>query len=464
MRIGRQVVSWGESTFIQNGINIINPIDVSRFRAPGSELKEALVPIPALLVSTSLTTNLSVELLWLLDFDEVRIDPRGTFFSTSDFASLDGNKVFAGFGRRADDNLAPIPLASGDPQAHLWGDRNPTQRPDQQHQQYGASFRYFAENLNFTEFGAYYLRYHHRLPIASGLRGGASGGPPVGPVNLGLSFYADTAGNVVQGDTRIIVEFPESVDLYGLSFNTTGPGGIALQGEYSYRPNLPVQLATVEVLLAAIGFENQAGIPGGLPPGTPISGFDRVNAHQVQLTGTKAMGPQPTIGASQWVLLGEVGYNYLDLNRDLLYAGPGVDLPSCRNLANPLPATVLSNGDCTDDGYGTRSSWGYRLVTALTYDNVIGAAGMSPRLAFAHDVNGTGPNFVEKVKALSVGVGFNYLQAWQGDISYSRFFGGRNFSGTTNAADPAFGGQSYTSVSNVSKDRDFISANVSYAF
>src|SRR5690606_12481772 len=25
VRIGRQVVSWGESTFIQNGINVINP-------------------------------------------------------------------------------------------------------------------------------------------------------------------------------------------------------------------------------------------------------------------------------------------------------------------------------------------------------------------------------------------------------------------------------------------------------
>ncbi|HHL32034.1 MAG TPA: DUF1302 family protein, partial [Oceanospirillales bacterium] len=32
VRLGRQVVSWGESTFIQQGINVINPIDVSKIR------------------------------------------------------------------------------------------------------------------------------------------------------------------------------------------------------------------------------------------------------------------------------------------------------------------------------------------------------------------------------------------------------------------------------------------------
>jgi hypothetical protein len=35
VRVGRQVASWGESTFIQNGINSINPVDVSAFRRPG---------------------------------------------------------------------------------------------------------------------------------------------------------------------------------------------------------------------------------------------------------------------------------------------------------------------------------------------------------------------------------------------------------------------------------------------
>ena len=44
LRLGRQVVNWGESVFIQ-GVNQINPIDVPAARRPGTELKEVLLPV-----------------------------------------------------------------------------------------------------------------------------------------------------------------------------------------------------------------------------------------------------------------------------------------------------------------------------------------------------------------------------------------------------------------------------------
>ena len=55
VRLGRQVVSWGESTFIQNSINSINPIDVAALRRPGAELKEGLLPVEMLYLSQGLT-------------------------------------------------------------------------------------------------------------------------------------------------------------------------------------------------------------------------------------------------------------------------------------------------------------------------------------------------------------------------------------------------------------------------
>jgi hypothetical protein len=61
VRLGKQVVSWGESTFIGGGINSINPIDVSAFRRPGAEIKEGLIPVNMFYVSQSLTENLSAE-------------------------------------------------------------------------------------------------------------------------------------------------------------------------------------------------------------------------------------------------------------------------------------------------------------------------------------------------------------------------------------------------------------------
>ena len=71
VRLGRQVVSWGESTFIQQGINVINPVDVSQIRVAGAELKEAFLPIDMIYGSLGLTQNLSVEALYMLEFEPV---------------------------------------------------------------------------------------------------------------------------------------------------------------------------------------------------------------------------------------------------------------------------------------------------------------------------------------------------------------------------------------------------------
>ena len=60
IRVGNQVLSWGESTFIQSGINSINPVDVTALRVAGSQLKEALLPIPMISVNAGITDNFSI--------------------------------------------------------------------------------------------------------------------------------------------------------------------------------------------------------------------------------------------------------------------------------------------------------------------------------------------------------------------------------------------------------------------
>src|SRR5690606_36668833 len=89
MRAGRQVISWGESTFIPGGINSANPVDLSKLRIPGSELKEAFIPTTGLWASLQVTDDASVEAFYLTNHDKIRIDPRGSYFSTNDFASDD---------------------------------------------------------------------------------------------------------------------------------------------------------------------------------------------------------------------------------------------------------------------------------------------------------------------------------------------------------------------------------------
>lgn len=88
LRVGKQVINWGESTFILHGNNAFNPIDVAAFRRPGSEIKEALVPVNAVSGSISLPFDVSLSAYYALDWEPFELDPSGTPFSTSDVVTL----------------------------------------------------------------------------------------------------------------------------------------------------------------------------------------------------------------------------------------------------------------------------------------------------------------------------------------------------------------------------------------
>jgi len=91
IRVGKQVINWGESTFILGGNNIFNPIDVGAFRRPGSEIKEALLPVNAISGSVTLPEELlSISLAgyYGLDWEPFELDAAGTPFAGSDVATF----------------------------------------------------------------------------------------------------------------------------------------------------------------------------------------------------------------------------------------------------------------------------------------------------------------------------------------------------------------------------------------
>ncbi len=418
LRVGKQVVSWGESTFIQGGINVVNPVDVGRIRQPGSELKEALLPVNSVWTSFGITQNVSVELLALAQWKDVKVDPPGTYFSTADFIGSGADTVMLGFGQFTQAQ-APA-LAVG---------RAPTQEASDSGQ-YGGAVRWFLPSWD-TELGFFYLRYHSRLPVLTGI----------------------AVTSAAPNSAQYFTEFPEDIDLYGISFNTV-VSGIALQGEYSYRPNQPLQIDDVELLFAALSPLN-ALLPnspflsqlGTFLPGEVIPGYVEHKVGQLQFTGTWLAGQGNPFGAQQMVLLGEFGATKvfdLPAQSVLRYEGPGTytgggaDRTS-GDLRNPLTQA---------DGFADDFSWGYRLVTRLDYLNALGAWNVSPRLAFAHDVSGTTPgpggNFVEGRKSATLGFNFNYLERLSVDMSYTMFSGGGTF--------------------NLISDRDFAAIDFKYSF
>ena len=490
LRAGRQVISWGESTFIANGINVINPVDLSKLRIPGSELKEAFIPTTGIWASQALTKAATVEGFYLTNHDKIRLDPRGSYFSNNDAASDDADRVIVSFGRRHDQRTpagnpvppgipglsAPAAALYGpfDPAAQVWVPRSADHNPSDSGQ-YGVAFRYLAHELNNTEFGFYYMNYHSRVPFFAGVKGTTTSALTGGPLITPICGVPALRALCATGTARYFVEYPEDIKLYGFSFNTTAPGGVAVQGEYSYRPNLPLQYSTAELILASLGLPNLLtgftqipGAPAGataaalVPNGTTITGFQRLRASQFQVTATKSM---PSIlGAEQLVLVGETGLNYFHgLPGNVKFSGPAAYLP-----ATAFGAIVSSAYSVQNEGFVTRSSWGYRLAGRLEYSNLFLGGNVAPRVAFAHDVRGVGPNFNEGVKSASVGVSWDYQRKWLVDAQYTNFFGGRTYCGTdvppagavVTPGQPA----SFCSNANPLSDRDFYSISVSYSF
>ncbi len=468
-RIGKQVVSWGESTFIGNSINSINPVDVSKLRTPGAEVKEALIPIPMLWSSFQLTKELTLEGLVMAGYESTRLDPRGSFFSTNDFVSDDGDKAVVSFGRRKDDNRTatfvaptmgpgqpPITIPA-DPAAIAYVPRQSSPKVSDAIEQYGLALRYFQDSTS-TEYGLYFLNYHSRTPLVSAIRGSATNA-------LATSQAAPTCAQIVQANCRATFysEYPGNIQLYGLSFNTTAGGGVAVQGEYSYRPQQPIQVGGTEVLLASLGVPSSIS-PTPLPRGTVVTGYRRVEMHQAQVTLTKAFGP--TFGAEQFATVAEFGITHFNnLPKGVFFGGPGAGLPAC-GFASTATLTAVSNNSCQTQGYLSKNSYGYRIVNRMDFENVIGALQMSPRVVWSHDVRGVGPSFNQDAKAITAGLAFNYLQRWQGDIGYTTFFGGRTYQGTDSAAgpgDPTVSRQ-YATSANPNKDKDFLAVSVSLAF
>ena len=97
IRIGNQVLSWGESLFYQGGVSSINTVDLNRLRAPGSDLKEAFLPAPMVRVSAEIFENLSIEAFYLLAWNYTQLDPVGSYFSTRDVVgrAAEGNYALA---------------------------------------------------------------------------------------------------------------------------------------------------------------------------------------------------------------------------------------------------------------------------------------------------------------------------------------------------------------------------------
>ncbi|MGQ8363651.1 DUF1302 domain-containing protein [Glaciecola sp. 1036] len=493
LRLGDQVVAWGESTFIQHGINTTNPVDVTRARSPGAELKEVFIPVGMVYGSIGVTDTISVEAYYQYEWEKSRLPVAGSYFATNDFAGEGGsfNNIQFGFGSYADMDADTLITQLNDLGAALGaGMITPEQatsiyfayptrvtvRAPSVHAhdyasdsgQYGVKLGWFAEDLNFTQFGLYFINYHSQRPLISGIASDFTPQSIQADLNL-LATQGVTRDTVTQlgAFTEARFVYPEDIQLVGLSFNTN-VGTTALSGEFSYRMDEPLQIDDIELLYMGnpeqlakaglrpelLGISQLNNIGRSVGPGETAEGFLLSDTFQMQFTASHVLGP--TLGADNLILLGEAGYvkvedfpdpSVIRLNAPGTSRTPSLEpIPGTNNYREGLH-TGISDGP-EENPFATDDAWGYRLLAIADFNNVFAGINLRARATFSHDVEGTTPDplflFLEDSKSANLSFTFDYLSKWSFTASYSAFWGGI---GTTNAL----------------ADRDFASFNIKYA-
>jgi hypothetical protein len=438
VRLGNQVVNWGESLILQGGINSFLPLDVSAIRTPGSQLKEAYQPVPMIYAQLGLPGNFGIEAFYEFAWSRTRLDSCGTFFSGSDAYCEGGAYVMNG---TEFNHVSPLGTLSQNtpgvivPRIASQYARNSGQ--------WGVKGSYYADWLNDgTDLGIYYTNFHANLPIgtftAAGVPGvngadfcagavaGAGGNPAVTPVAACLASPLAGAvllGGAAAGNIRTLAQYPEDIHMFGVSFNTTIAdllGGTAISGELTYSPNMPFQIADTTINANSLALsltdqladyiaanpaatiaDAQAALSGGTPTtvltnGRPLTaaggvnpGYDRhrVMTGQIYTISTLATSNPVTefLGADLVPLIANVGFQYLNgTHKNLAVPMSGsyssnaiVDYMLGSGACPGGPATNalnLSTASCSGAQYASTFSWGYRLIATAQYNNAFNTA------------------------------------------------------------------------------------------
>jgi len=430
LRVGNQVLSWGETIFTPGGINSINAFDVTKLRIPGSELKEALVPAPMVRVSGQILKNLGIEGYYQFHWNRTYIDPTGSYWATNDLVGRAAVAQYpandAGSGCFVDPtgcsiwNFLPVAPRLSDVEPSNQG-------------QGGVALRYYWDRI-LTEFGAYYIRYHSKTPTVGSEA-----------TNFGAPFFALP--------TAYFREYGDKIDVVAASFATEVLGA-TFAGEISYRWDDPTPI--VAAGRARLAAEN----PGDVGR---ASGAVREKRLQAALNLIQTFGPSTRwgvgrvvefLGADSVSLTSEMAVLYYpDLSNQCVNP---TTIPDPRNAPGCVPYAGTGVADHWEGflapGTIERSrvnatSLGYQLFVRGEYTNPFGVPiTLNPTVGWRHDFHGTSPNqtFVEDRMAIVFGLEVDYLRRWGGNITYASFFGAED--------------------RNLGKDRDFVSLSVSYAF
>jgi hypothetical protein len=192
VRLGNQVVAWGESLYLSGISAVQGPVDATKANVPGTEIKDILLPEMQVSANLGLTRQWSLLGYYQFRHHPYELSPVGDYFSTTDVVGPGAEFIRLATGDAA--TAAKI-LRGPDIQAKNSG-------------QWGIGTRYLL-TAN-TQLGLYYLNYHDRLPSV-----------------------------IINADGTYQVKYFENIKLLGGSVSTR-LGDWQVSGELSHKEDVPM--------------------------------------------------------------------------------------------------------------------------------------------------------------------------------------------------------------------------------
>lgn len=442
IRLGQQVVNWGEALFFGGMARDLAPADASQGFVPGAEVKDILLPTPQVAVQVGFGMDWTLKAFYKFTFQENEVFPVGSYFSPSDLvgpgaefgygsvnpAFLDGcpglldvgqfNEFLGNLLGDASDlsQLCELGGLGGvllNASPNILTTREEDIRPSSRGQ-WGVGVDY--RLTPSTSVALHYVRYHNPNPVPQ--------------MNTGFAPLGELAG--VELTTGLInqyvpvsynIRYFDDIELISGSFSTM-LFGASVAGELNYRRDINIDVRTIA-----------SGVP------TPVA--RRGETAQALLSAITAF--VPPFYFDEMNIVGEAQYiRVLDVDP----------------LTDPQPG-IIPDGD-GDELFFDRQSAGFQLLMLPRKRNVISGWDLSGTLAYSELTYGHpaqagsfGALFGEGDRRLSVGAGMQYLQNFQINMSYNWFFGD---------VEKRIGGDDSLVRANPFVDRNYLTLNASYQF
>jgi hypothetical protein len=374
-RLGQHALQWGETLFYgDNGIaRAQGPIDIDKLLAsPNAQFKEFIRPVPQVSGQLQVTPNVAVGAYYQFRWEEDRLPPSGSYFSTANIPWGASQPEFVGIPGVGNFVLG----ARGDQQAKNSG-------------QFGVQLKW---RVDETDLGFYYARYHDKDGQLYGQINPLAPPSPFG-TQPGNWYYV----------------FPEDIKTFGASASHSfGDFNVAAEG--SVRDNMPLRSGNMLY---------------GFFPGQPQPRFATGRTAHLNLSTLATFGP--SFIARESSLVAEIAWNRVlhtnDPDKELdqgrtrdASAMQLVFTPSYRQVSSGLDLSVpiglryslsgsssVTAWDSKGNGSATIGLEGNYLQTwqfAMTYTHYIGKAvpfvDYSPALTGGTPIFGHGNSLADR--------------------------------------------------------------------